>query len=82
MTMAPLFTPKEASAYLGISERTLRKLAAAGAITVTAVTPGRRRYTDAALSEYVARVTRGSGAEDTEVRIGTVIPNTRTAGKR
>jgi predicted site-specific integrase-resolvase len=74
-----LYTPKQASAYLGIAPRTLRALAQAGAIGSVALTPARRAYTADDLAAYVARVRRpatGAGAE--EVSIGRVLPNVRT----
>ncbi len=79
--MTPLYKPKEAAALLHISPRTLRALAAAGAIGSVAVTPARRAYTADDLAAYVARVRRpavGAGAE--EVCIGRVLPNVRTGG--
>ncbi len=76
----PLYSPRDAAAYLGIAPRTLRALTQAGAIGSVAVTPARRAYTADDLASYVARVRRpaaavGAGAE--EVTLGRVLSNTR-----
>jgi excisionase family DNA binding protein len=47
-----LLTPKEASALLGIDERTLRRLRAQGALRPVMI-GGRPRYTEAALDAFI-----------------------------
>lgn len=53
-----LLTPSEAAAFLSVSQRTLTRLTAAGALPHVRV-GGQRRYEFEALRTYVARQRRG-----------------------